>query len=88
MAKFFHLQKSKRFTYKPRYYNERREQRLEREKGIIKDVEAEKLGKPRLTKEDMDNYIKIARRTQKKSNVTLVIILAILIAIFYLFFFK
>jgi len=88
MAKFFHLQKSKRFTYNPRYYNERTEQRLEREKEIIKDVEAEKLGKPRLTKEDMANYIKMARRTQKKSNVTLVIILFLLIAIFYLFFIK
>lgn len=88
MGKFFHLQKSKRFMYKPRYYNERSEQRLEREKEIIKDVEAEKLGKPRLTKEDMANYISMARRTQKKSNVTLVIILVLLIAIFYLFFVK
>lgn len=87
MAKFFHLQKSKRFSYNPRYYNEMKEQRLEREKEIIEDVEAEKLGKPRLTKDDMDNYIKIARRTQKKSNVTLVIILVILIAIFYLILF-
>ena len=87
MAKFFHLQKSKRFSYKPRYYNKMKEQRLEREEEIIKDVEAEKLGKPRLTKEDMANYIKMARRTQKKSNVTLVIILAILIAIFYLILF-
>ena len=87
MAKFFHLQKSKRFTYNPRYYSERVEQRKEREKEIIKDVEAEKLGKPRLTKEDMANYIKMARRTQKKSNVTLFIILAILIAIAYMMFF-
>ena len=88
MGKFFHLQKSKRFSYKPRYYNEMDEQRKEREKKIIQEVEDDKLGKPRVSKEDMDSYLKIARRTQKKSNVTLFVILGLLVAIFYMFFIK
>ena len=87
MAKFFHLQKNRRFSYKPRYYSEMEEQRLEREKVVLQDIEDEKLGRPRVTNKDMENYIQIARRTQKKSNVTLFVILALLIAIFYMFFF-
>jgi len=89
MAKFFHLQKSKRFSYKPRYYDERAERRKEHEEAIIKEVEAEKAGKKtRLAKEDMENYIKIARRTQKKSNTRILIIMIILMLLFYFFFYK
>ena len=88
MAKFFHLQKSKRFSYKPRYYNEMDEQRKERETKVLQDLDDEKLGKPRVTKEDMDSYLKIARRTQKKSSLTLFVILILLIAIFYFMFVK
>jgi hypothetical protein len=89
MAQFFHLQKSKRFSYKPRYYNEMEERRKEREERIDKEIEAERLGKPiRVSKEDMANYIRIARRTKKKSNVRLLVILALLFLIFYLFLFN
>jgi len=88
MAKFFHLQKNKQFSYKPRYYDERKEQRKEREKNILQEIEDEKLGKPRLTKEDMANYIKLTRRTKKKSNIMLFVIFAILLEIFYMFFFN
>jgi hypothetical protein len=88
MAKFFHLQKNRKFSYKPRYYDERKEKREEREKAILKDLEDKEMGKPRLTKEDMANYIKLTRRTQKKSNVMLFVIFAILTAIFYMFFIK
>lgn len=89
MAKFFHLQKAKRFNYQPRYYDEAAEQRKEREERIIKEVEAERQGKPtRISKESMANYIKMARKTQKKSNIRLLVILALLLLIFYVFFFK
>lgn len=85
MAKFFHVQKSKRFTFKPRYYNEKDELRKEREERIKNEVEAEKLGKPSsISKGDMANYIKIARHTQKKSNIRLLVILIILILLFVL----
>ncbi len=89
MASFFQLPKSKRFSYKPRYYDERTEQRKEREAAIIKEVEAEKKGKPvRLTKEDMDNYIQITRRTRKKSNMRLLVILALLLLLAYYMFYN
>jgi t-SNARE complex subunit (syntaxin) len=89
MAKFFHLQKNKRFTYKPRYYDERAERRKEHEAAILKEIEAEKAGKKvRLTKDDMENYIKIARRTQKKSNTRILVIIIILMLLFYFFFYK
>jgi hypothetical protein len=65
------------------------ERRKEREERIDKEIEAERLGKPiRVSKEDMANYIRIARRTKKKSNVRLLVILALLFLIFYLFLFN
>lgn len=89
MAKFFHLPKSKRFSYQPRYYDEMKERREEREERIKKEIELEKQGKAsRITKEDMANYIKMTRRTQKKSNIRLFVILALLLMIFYFFFIK
>lgn len=89
MAKFFHLPKSKKFNIKPRYYDERAELRKEREAQIKKEVEAEKAGKKiNLTKEDMANYIKMARKTKKKSNIRLLIILLLLLIMFYLFFYN
>jgi len=89
MAKLFHLQKSKRFSYIPRYYDEKAELRKEREERIIKEIELEKQNKAtRITKEEMSNYIKLARRTKKKSNARLLVILALLLLIFYFFFLK
>lgn len=89
MAKFFDLQKNKRFSMQPRYYDERAEQRKDREKVILKELESEKAGRPsRLTKDQMDNYIKMTRRTRKKSNLRLLAILALLLLIFYIFFLK
>ncbi len=89
MARLFQLPRNKRFTFHPRYYDEKAEKRREREERINREVEAEKSGKPvRVTKEDMDNYIKMARKTRKKSNVRLLVILAVLFLIYYYFFFK
>jgi cytochrome c-type biogenesis protein CcmH/NrfG len=88
MAKFFHLQKSKGYSYKPRYYNEQDELRKKREARIIKEIEAEKSGTSKnISKESMTNYLKIARNTQKKSNIRLLVILVILFLISYFFFF-
>lgn len=89
MASFFKLPKNRRFSYKPRYYNEREELRKEREAAIIKEVEAEKQGKrTKLTKDEMDNYIQLTRRTRKKSNIRLLVILALLLLLAYYMFYN
>lgn len=89
MARFFHLPRSKKFTYKPRYYDERVERRKERETAIVKELEAEKNGKrSSLTKDEMNNYIQLARRTKKKSNIRLLIILVILLLLMYYMFYN
>lgn len=88
MAKFFHLPKAKRFEYKPLYYNEITEQRKERNAAILKEIEAEKQGKKvALTKEELDNYIRLSRKAHKKSNKRLLIILALLTVLFYYLFY-
>lgn len=84
MARFLHLPKSKRFNYKPRYYNEQAERRKEREAAIIQELEAVKKGRPvDLSKKEMENYIQMSRRTKKKSNIRLLVILVILMLLFY-----
>lgn len=89
MAKFFNLPKAKRFKYKPIYYNEQAEQRKERNEAIFKEIEAEKQGKHvPLTKDELDNYIRISRRTQKKSNRRLLVIFVILTLLFYYMFYN
>ncbi len=89
MAKFFHTPKAKKFSITPRYYDERKEQRLQREAEIIKELEAEKNGKNHgPTKEQMADYIKFTRKTKKKSNIRLLLILVLLLAIYYFFYMK
>lgn len=89
MASLFQIRKSKRFNYKPRFYNEREELREERHSKIRKEVEAEKSGKSTgFSREDSENYIKFARKAQKKSNLRLLLILIILLLLSYLFLYK
>ncbi len=89
MASFFSLPKHKRFSFTPRYYNESAEKRKERNEQLQKEFEAKKEGKnARISKDDLANYIKMTRRTQKKSNMRILVILVLLLAIFYLFFIK
>jgi hypothetical protein len=89
MARLFSLPKNKRFGYAPRFYDERSALRNERNEQIRREVDAEKEGKKgRISKDELANYIKMTRRTQKKSNLRLLVILALLLAIFYLFFLK
>ncbi len=84
MGKFFHIQKAKKFSYNPIYYNEQAEKRAKRNKIIMQELEAEKNGqKPSVTKQDLENYFQISRKAQKKSNTRLLVILAILTLLFY-----
>jgi len=86
MAKLFHIPKPKRFSYKPRFYNEVEELRKEREVRLKREVEAEKQGRStEFSREGMANYIKFARRTRKKSNMRILVILVILLMLFYFF---
>ncbi|HAN00845.1 MAG TPA: hypothetical protein DCQ26_19810 [Marinilabiliales bacterium] len=89
MAGFFKLPKQKKFTYKPRFYNEREELRKERFEKIKQEVEAEKDGKQSsLNKGDLVNYIQMRRKAQKKSNLRVLLILTLLLLLFYYFFYK
>ncbi len=89
MANFFQLPKNKRFSFKPRYYNEMAEKRKEREGRIIKELKSEKAGKQyRNEEKEMENYITLTRRHKKKSNMRLLVILVLLLLIFYFFFYK
>ncbi len=83
MAKFFNLPKHKGFQYKPRFYDEREEQRKERNARLQREIEDEKSGRSVRNGEYGNHYIKFARKTRKKSNIRIFVILGILLLLYY-----
>ena len=88
--RFFYLPKSRGYNYVPRFYDEKKEE-LERRKRVI-DAELAREGKidsasdeyiPNI-KGKMRGYMKAARKEKRKSNLRLVIILAVLMLLSYL----
>ncbi len=84
MAKIFNLPKHKSFNYKPRFYNEKEELRRERNARLQREIEDEKAGRSGRNGEYGNHYIKFARKTRKKSNIRIVVILGVLLLLYYL----
>lgn len=77
-------QEPKRFSYRPRLYDERRERLEKRKKQIEKELKLEQRIKenPEVQKleYERDNYLRFERKRQsRQSNIRLIIILAALI---------
>ncbi len=83
MAKLFKLPQHKRFNYTPRFYNERDEQRKHRFARIDRDME--RAARTDGDAERENHYIKFARKTKKKSNITLLLVLGLLLLLYYFF---
>ena len=86
--KFFHTPRAKEFGYKPRYYDERKDELEKRKRAIDKELAFEKkMGKEAYVSNirgQMRGYMREAKRQKKKSNVRLAIILSILFLAAYL----
>jgi type VI protein secretion system component VasF len=85
---FFKTAKPKRFELKTRYYDEEKEywENRRRELGISKD--GEKPDFKTLLGKDWKRMRKGSSVRQRKANVSVVIYIAIVIALLYYFFFK
>lgn len=85
MAKLFELPNHKRYNYKPRFYNEQAELRKRRQEILKREHDLDNGTGERqsLVKKQMGNYIKMARKTRKKSNLRVFIILIILLLLSY-----
>lgn len=87
-VKFLHTPKNKKFSFKPRYYNEQKEElekrveQIKREMGIDDISESGKPYVPNI-KGQMRGYFKKNAEQKRKSTTRLVIILMVLFAIVY-----
>ena len=90
LPSFFRIREPKRFAYKPRYYDEQKEDLEQRIKQIEKEmgVENGEAYVPRIRKGQMGNlYRRRRKKLQRQSNIRLLVIFIILIFIsWYLFF--
>jgi len=91
--KFFHTPKNKQFNYKPRYYNEQKEELENRINKIKKEMGKEDLSdseKPYVPniKGQMKGFGKRTIISRDKSNLRLILIIAILFALIYFFFLR
>lgn len=80
----FKINKHKRFEYKARFYNERKERLDDRRQQIAKDIELEKSGKM------VDKGFLTERRSQAvaRSNGRVVLLLGIILILAYLILFR
>ena len=86
--RFLHTPKNKKFTFKPRYYDEQKEELEKRVEQIKKEmgVSDEDPDKPYVSsirKGQMRGYFKKSAEQKRKSTIRMVIILIVLIAIVY-----
>ncbi len=95
MARFFKLPTHRQFNYKPRVYDEKKEQMEKRIKRIQAELEMEEhRDNPEhrrnedFVRQQIRNSFQENRRIKKRSNMTLLIILAILVAIVYFLFYR
>ncbi|HAN19934.1 MAG: hypothetical protein A2X13_11055 [Bacteroidetes bacterium GWC2_33_15] len=91
--KFFHTPKSKQFNYKPRYYDERKEELENRINQIKKEMGKEDLSdseKPYTSniKGQIRRSGKRTKVSKDKSNLRLILIIVILFALIYFFFLR
>jgi hypothetical protein len=86
--KFFHIPRAREYGYKPRFYDERKEELEKRMKAIDKELAMEeKMGKEAYIsniKGQMRGYMRMAKKERKKTNIRYAIILTILFLLAYL----
>ena len=76
---FFSLPGTRRFDYKPMFYNEQDEKRRERHQRIEREVKCESGEQP----DDASNFIHFARRQRQKSSKRVLIIFLALAAVYF-----
>ncbi len=85
---FFKTPKPKRFTLRTRYYDEEKEYWEQRKKELGMSEDGNKPDFKTLIGKDWKRLRKSSSVRQRKANVSVVIYIAIIIALLYYFFFK
>ena len=76
---FFSLPGTRRFDYKPMFYNEQEEKRRERQQRIEREVKYENGEQP----DEAPNFIHFARKQRQKSSKRVLIIFLALAALYF-----
>ena len=76
---FFSLPGTRRFEYKPMFYNEQDEKRRERHKRIEREVRSENGEQP----DEAPNFIHFAREQRQKSSKRVLVIFLALAALYF-----
>ena len=76
---FFSLPGTRRFDYKPMFYNEQDEKRRERQQRIEREVKCENGELP----DEAPNFIHFARKQRQKSSKRVLIIFLTLAALYF-----
>ena len=90
LPSFFKINKNRKYNFIPRYYDPRKEDLEERIRSIEREmgVKEGEAYRPTIRKGQMSNYFNWKKRkTQKQSNIRLIIILVVLFFISYFLFF-
>ncbi|MBN2698070.1 MAG: hypothetical protein JXR52_04540 [Bacteroidales bacterium] len=92
VPRFFKLPNPKRFSYTPRYWDPEKEEREDRVRRIKQELgisTGSDSGKTTMVRGSFRQYRKKTRvRASRSSNIRLVIILAVLLLLSYLIFFR
>ena len=88
--RFFYLPKGRQYNYKPRFYDERKEELEKRKRRIDRELGLDEASQgdvyvPRI-KGEMRKHLKVRKKARKASSTRMLIILAVLLLITYLLF--
>ncbi len=91
LPSFFGTRGHKKFNYQPMYYDERKEEREQRNRQIEKEmgIENDDIYTPRIRKGQMSGlYRRTQRKAERQSNIRLVILIVFLVLVAWLIFFR
>ncbi len=86
IPRLFKLPQYNKFDYRPRYFDPKKEELEKRKKRIQKEVEFEEQGRTEIKFKqgiNRDGYFYQRSKVERRSNVRVIVILAVLVAIAY-----
>jgi hypothetical protein len=90
IPRFFKLPEAKKFRYQPLYYDAEKERKEERNKRIARELGLNKdeVFSSSIQRGSFRSHLKRTRKSDKTSNVRLILIIIILFLISYFIFFR
>jgi len=90
IPRLFKLPEHRRFSYRPFYYSQEKEEREQRLRDIKAEagISSDQVYKTRIYRGAMKSYFKRAEVAKKQSNLRLILIIAVLLFVAYILLFR